>query len=394
MLTVLGELAEFERSLILSRCNDGRARTARRRAVVCFAAGGVTDIVARLMGQRLSERLGQQFLVENRTGAGTNIATEAVVNAAPDGYTLLLATSSNAINATLYQKLNFNFIRDIAPVAGIVDAPLVMEVHPSIPANTVPEFIAYAEANPGKINLASGGIGSAPHVAGELFKMMANVNLVHVPYRGSAPALTEMIGGQVQVMFDTVPTSIEYIRSGKLRALAATTAMRLDVLPDIPTVGDFLPGFEASAWQGLCAPKSTPPETVRRLNNEINAALSDVKIRAQLEDLGLKGRFPVRRRTTESLSPRTPRSGPRWSNSPGRGPIDEPAINGNLKRLDLPKSSPTLLLAIRIDRCMLSPHFWEIRNEHDEGYGGSRPGGGICGFHGMGAADPACCWHH
>jgi tripartite-type tricarboxylate transporter receptor subunit TctC len=258
------------------------------RIIVGFAAGGVTDIVARLMGQRLSERLGQQFLVENRTGAGTNIATEAVVNAAPDGYTLLLATSSNAINATLYQKLNFNFIRDIAPVAGIVDAPLVMEVHPSIPANTVPEFIAYAKANPGKINMASGGIGSAPHVAGELFKMMANVNLIHVPYRGSAPALTEMIGGQVQVMFDTVPTSIEYIRSGKLRALAATTATRLDVLPNIPTVGDFLPGFEASAWQGLCGPKNTPPEIVRRLNNEINAALSDTKIKAQLEDLGLR----------------------------------------------------------------------------------------------------------
>jgi tripartite-type tricarboxylate transporter receptor subunit TctC len=258
------------------------------RIIVGFAAGGVTDIVARLMGQRLSERLGQQFLVENRTGAGTNIATEAVVNAAPDGYTLLLATSSNAINATLYQKLNFNFIRDIAPVAGIVDAPLVMEVHPSIPANTVPEFIAYAKANPGKINMASGGIGSAPHVAGELFKMMANVNLIHVPYRGSAPALTEMIGGQVQVMFDTVPTSIEYIRSGKLRPLAATTAMRLDVLPDIPTVGDFLPGFEASSWQGLCAPKNTPPEIVRRLNNEINMALSDAKIKAQLEDLGLR----------------------------------------------------------------------------------------------------------
>jgi tripartite-type tricarboxylate transporter receptor subunit TctC len=228
------------------------------RIIVGFAAGGVTDIVARLMGQRLSERLGQQFLVENRTGAGTNIATEAVVNAAPDGYTLLLATSSNAINATLYQKLNFNFIRDIAPVAGIVDAPLVMEVHPSIPANTVPEFIAYAKANPGKINMASGGIGSAPHVAGELFKMMANVNLIHVPYRGSAPALTEMIGGQVQVMFDTVPTSIEYIRSGKLRALAATTATRLDVLPTFPPSAIFCRASRRAHGKGSADPRTHP----------------------------------------------------------------------------------------------------------------------------------------
>jgi tripartite-type tricarboxylate transporter receptor subunit TctC len=258
------------------------------RIVVGYAAGGVTDIVARLMGQRLSERLGQQFIVENRTGANTNIATEAVVNAAPDGHTLLLGTSSNAINATLYQKLNFNFIRDIVPVAGIVDAPLVMEVHPSVPVNTVPAFIAYAKANPGKINMASAGIGSAPHVAGELFKMMANVNLIHVPYRGSAPALTEMIGGQVQVMFDPVTSTLEYIRSGKLRALAATSAVRLEILPDIPTVGDFLPAFEASSWQGLCAPKNTPSEIVQKLNDEINAALSDRKIKAQLDDLGLR----------------------------------------------------------------------------------------------------------
>jgi tripartite-type tricarboxylate transporter receptor subunit TctC len=258
------------------------------RIIVGFPAGGVTDIVARLMGQRLSERLGQQFVIENRSGANGQIATEAVVRAAPDGYTLLLANSADAINATLYEKLNFNFIRDIAPVASIVDAPLVMEVHNSVPANTVPEFIAYAKANPGKINMASGGIGSAPHVAGELFKMMAGVNMVHVPYRGSAPAIIEMIGGQVQVMFDTLPSSIEYIRAGKLRALAVTTAKRLDVLPDLPIVGDFLPGFLASSWQSLCAPKKTPAEIIEKLNHEINAALSDRKIEAQLEALGLR----------------------------------------------------------------------------------------------------------
>jgi tripartite-type tricarboxylate transporter receptor subunit TctC len=258
------------------------------RIIVGFAAGGVTDTVARLTGQRLSERLGQQFLVENRTGAGTNIATEAVANAPSDGYTLFLATSTNAINATLYEKLNFNFIRDIAPVASIVDAPLVMVVHPSVPAHTVPEFIAYAKVNPGKINMASAGTGSPIHVAGELFKMMASVDLIHVPYRGSAPALTDMLGGQVQVMFDTVPTSIEHIRAGKLRALAVTTTKRLELLPDISTVGDFLPGFKASAWQGLCAPKNTPSEIIDRLNREINAALADPKIKAQLEDLSLR----------------------------------------------------------------------------------------------------------
>jgi tripartite-type tricarboxylate transporter receptor subunit TctC len=258
------------------------------RIIVGFAAGGVTDIVARLMGQRLSDRLGHQFLVENRPGAGTNIATEAVANALPDGYTLLLATSANAINATLYNKLSFNFIRDIAPVTSIADSPHVMEVSPSFPAKTVPEFIAYAKANPGKINYASGGIGSPMHVTGELFKMMAGVNMIHVPYRGTPPALTDLLAGQVQVIFSPVPESVEYIRAGKLRALAATTATRLDVLPDIPIVGDFLPGFEATSLQGLCAPKNTPAAIIDKLNREINAALADQKIKAQIEGLGLR----------------------------------------------------------------------------------------------------------
>ncbi len=257
------------------------------RILVGFAAGGATDIVARLIGQRLSEKLGQQFLVENRAGAGTNIATEAVVNAPPDGYTLLLATSTNAINATLYEKLNFNFIRDIAPIASIADAPLVMEVHPAIPVHTVPEFIAYAKAHPGTINMASAGIGSPPHVAGELFKMMTGVDLIHVPYRGSAPAVTDMIGGQVQLMFDTVPTSIEYIRAGKLRALATTTAAPLAVLPGTPIVADVLAGFQASSWQGLCGPRNTPPDVIAKLNAEVNAVVAEPKMRAQLEELGL-----------------------------------------------------------------------------------------------------------
>jgi tripartite-type tricarboxylate transporter receptor subunit TctC len=258
------------------------------RIIVGFAAGGVTDIVARLIGQRLSDRLGQQFLVENRPGAGTNIATEAVANAPPDGYTFLLATSSNGINATLYEKLRFHFIRDIAPVASIADAPHVMEVNPSFPAMTVSEFIAYAKANPGKVNYASAAIGSSGHMAGELFKMMAGVNMTHVPYRGSAPALTDMIGGQVQVTFDPIASSIEYIKAGKLRALAVTTATRLDVLPDIPTVGDFLSGFEVTTLQGLCSPKNTSATIIDKLNREINAALADQKIKAQLEDLGLR----------------------------------------------------------------------------------------------------------
>src|SRR5437762_1352188 len=254
--------------------------------IVGFAPGGSTDILARLMGQWLSDRLGQQFVIENRAGAGTNIATETVVRAAPDGYTLLLATPANAFNATRYDKLNFNFIRDIAPVAGIIRAPNVMVVSRSLPAKTVSEFIAYAKANPGKISMASSGVGASSHLSGELFKMMAGVEMMHVPYRGTPSAITDMLGGQVQVMFSTVPTAIEYVRAGTLRALAATTAMRLEVLPDIPTVGEFVPGYEASAWWGVGAPRNTPPEIVDKLNKEINAALADPKMKARLADLG------------------------------------------------------------------------------------------------------------
>ena len=256
------------------------------RIIVGFAAGGVGDITARLMGQWLSERLGQSFLVENRPGAASNIGTEAVVKATLDGYTLLLASSTNAINATLYDKLNFNFIRDIAPVATISRNTFVMAVHPSMPPKTVPEFIAYAKANPGKINIASGGIGSAGHVFGELFKMMTGVNMVHVPYRGQAPALTDLLAGQVQVFFNALPASIEYIKAGRLRALAVTTARRSEALLDIPTVGEFVPGYEASGWSGLGSPKSTPTEVIDKLNREINTALADLKIKAQLADLG------------------------------------------------------------------------------------------------------------
>ncbi len=254
--------------------------------LVAFTAGGSSDILARLMGQWLSERLGQQFVIENRPGAGTNIATEAVARAAPDGYTLLLATPANAINATLYDKLNFNFIRDIAPVASIIRAPNVMLVSSSLPAKTVPEFIAYAKANPGKVNMASSGVGASSHLSGELFKMMAGVDMVHVPYRGTPSAITDLLGGQVQVMFATVPTVIEYIRAGTLRALAATTATRLEALPDIPTVSEFVPGYEASAWWGVGAPRNTPTEIVDKLNKEINAGLADPKMKARLADLG------------------------------------------------------------------------------------------------------------
>jgi tripartite-type tricarboxylate transporter receptor subunit TctC len=245
------------------------------RVIVPFAPAGDTDLIARLIGQWLSERLGQPFIIENRPGAGTNIGTEAVVRAPADGYTLLLASPPSAINATLYEKLNFNFIRDIAPVAGVIRAPFVMEVNLSVLAKTVSEFIAYAKTNPGKITMASAGIGSGPHVAGELFKMMARVNMIHVPYRGQGPALTDLLGGQVQLYFAGIPSSIEYIRAGKLRALAVTTATRSEVLPDIPTVSGFLPGYEASFWGGFGAPKNTPVKIVDRLNSEINAALVD-----------------------------------------------------------------------------------------------------------------------
>jgi tripartite-type tricarboxylate transporter receptor subunit TctC len=256
------------------------------RIIVGFTPGGTTDIAARLIGQWLSERLGQQFVVENRPGAGSNIAAEAVVNAPPDGYTILLVGAPNAINATLYEKLNFNFIRDIAPVAGIIRTALVMQVNPSVPAKTVPEFIAYAKSNPGKINMSSAGNGSAPHVAGELFKMMAGVNMVHVPYRGAAPSLSDLIGGQVQVTFESMPSSIGYIRAGTLRALAVTTAERSEALPAIPTVGEFVAGYEASIWYGVGVPKNTPAAIIDKLNNEISAGLVDPKLRARIAELG------------------------------------------------------------------------------------------------------------
>jgi tripartite-type tricarboxylate transporter receptor subunit TctC len=268
----------------LARAQDYPTRPVR--LIVGFAPGGTTDITARLIGQWLSERLGQQFVIENRTGAATNIATEAVVRAPADGYTLLLVTASNAINATLYDKLSFNFIRDIAPVAGIIRYPLVMQVNPSFPAKTVPEFISYVKSNPGKISYGSGGIGTSIHVASELFKMMAGVDMIHVPYRGGAPAMTDLMAGQVQVVFNPVPESMEFIRAGKLRPLAVTTATRSEVLPDVPTVGDFVPGYEASALQGIGAPKKTPAEIVDKLNKEINAGLADPKLKARFAELG------------------------------------------------------------------------------------------------------------
>jgi tripartite-type tricarboxylate transporter receptor subunit TctC len=256
------------------------------RFIVAFAAGGTNDIVARLIGQGLSERLGQPVIIENRPGAGSNIGTEVVVRAPPDGYTLLMAGTPNAINATLYEKLNFNFIRDIAPVAAIVRVPNVMVVHPSVPAKTVPEFVAYAKANPGKLTMASPGNGTSGHISGELFKMMTGVNILHVPYRGGAPAVTDLIGGQVQVLFSPMPSMGAYIRAGTLRALAVTGATRADVLPDIPTVIEFVPGYEASTWFGVGAPKGTPAGIIEKLNNDINAGLADPKTRERLTDEG------------------------------------------------------------------------------------------------------------
>jgi tripartite-type tricarboxylate transporter receptor subunit TctC len=272
---------------VVSRVARAQAYPSRPvRVIVGFTAGSASDIVARLMGQWLSERLGQQFLVENRPGAGTNIGTEAVVRAPADGYTLLLVNSSNAINATLYDKLSFVFLRDIVPVAGILRAPLFLVVHPSFPAKTVPEFIAFAKANPGKVTMASPGNGSSPHVSGELFKMMAGIDMTHVPYRGGGQVMTDLIAGQVQVSFIGLTVAIEHIRSGKLRALAVAAATRSEVLPDIPTVSDFVPGYEASAFWGVGAPKNTPAEIVDKLNKEINAGLADPKIKARLADLG------------------------------------------------------------------------------------------------------------
>jgi tripartite-type tricarboxylate transporter receptor subunit TctC len=256
------------------------------RLIVGFAPGGSTDITARLMGQWLSERLGRQFVIENRPGAGTNLATELVVNAAPDGYTLLLVGASAAINAALYEKLNFNFLRDIGPVGSIVRVPNLMVVGPTVAANTLPAFIAYAKAHPGAISMASGGNGSAPHVAGELFKLTAGVDLVHVPYRGEGPALVDLLGGQVQVCFPTLPAAVEYVRAGKLRALAVTSAERLDALPGVPTVGEFVPGYVASFWYGIGAPIRTPPEIVERLNREVNAGLADPTLKQRFAQLG------------------------------------------------------------------------------------------------------------
>jgi tripartite-type tricarboxylate transporter receptor subunit TctC len=271
----------------LSRIARAEAYPSRPvRIVVGFPAGGTSDIVARVLGQWLSERLGQQFIVENRPGAGSNIATEVVARAAPDGYTLLLIGGANTINATVFDKLSFDFLRDIAPVASVFETPLVVEVNPSVPVRTIPEFITYSKANPGKLNFATPGVGTPPHVAGELFKLTTGVNIVHVPYRGTGPMLTDLIGGQVQVAFDPLPASIEHIRAGKLRALAVTTASRSEALPNIPSANEHVPGYIASNWYGFAAPKSTPLEIVHRLNAQINAALADPKIKTRLMELG------------------------------------------------------------------------------------------------------------
>ena len=256
------------------------------RIIVPLAPAGTSDIIARLMGQWLSERLGQQFVIENRTGAGSTLGTEAVVRALPDGYTLLMADVSATFNATLYDKLNFNFIRDIAPVANVVRVPNIIAVHPSFPAKTVPEFIAHAKANPGKVSMATAGVGSLAHVFGELFKIMADVNLVAVPYRGGGPALIDMLSGQVDVIFVPTTASIEYVRAGRLRALGVTSTTRVEILPDLPPVGEFVPGYEASSWFGICAPRNTPAEIIDKLNREINAGLSDPKIKARFVDMG------------------------------------------------------------------------------------------------------------
>ena len=256
------------------------------RIIAGFAAGGGVDVTARLIGQWLTDRLGQSFVIENRPGAGGNIGTEAVVNAAPDGYTLLLATVPNAVNASLYEKLNFNFIRDIVPVAGVIRVPMVILLNPSVPAATVAEFISYAKANPDKVNMASAGNGSAPHMAGELFKMMAGVNLVHVPYRGQGPALTDLLSGQVQVLFAATPGTTEYITTGKLRALAVTSASRAEMLPELRTVAEFVPGYEAGQWYGIGVPRNTPVEIVDKLNKEINAAIADPAMKARFAAIG------------------------------------------------------------------------------------------------------------
>ena len=282
------------------------------RLVIGYPPGGSADITARLMTQWLTERLGQSFIVESRPGGGTNIATEAVINAPPDGYTLLLVAPANAINATLYEKLNHNFLRDIMPVAGLIRFPNVVVVNPDVPVKTIPELIAYAKANPGKLNMASSGNGSTIHMSGELFKMMTGVNMIHVPYRGGALALTDMIGGQVQVMFDNIPTAMEFVRSGKLRGLAVTGAGRSETLPDLPTVADFLPGYEATSWYGLGAPKGTPAEIIEKLNREVNAILAEPKTKARFLELGASMLPGSARAISASSSPTRPRSGARW----------------------------------------------------------------------------------
>src|SRR5689334_10148562 len=256
------------------------------RLIIGYTPGGSADLTARLMGQWLSEKLGQPFVVENRPGAGTNIATEAMLRAAPDGYTLLLVAPANAINATLYEKMSFDFIKEMEPIAGIIRFPNVVVVHPSLPIKTIPELIAYAKANPGKLNMASSGNGSTIHMSGELFKMLTGINMVHVPYRGGAPALTDMLSGQMQVMFDNIPTCAEHVKSGKLRGLAVTSTVRSEVLPDLPLVADFLPGYEASAWYGLAAPKGTPADIVERLNKAVNEILADPKAKARFTEIG------------------------------------------------------------------------------------------------------------
>jgi tripartite-type tricarboxylate transporter receptor subunit TctC len=283
-LLLAGSAAAFSTALRAARAQAYPSRPVRM--VVGYAPGGGQDILARLIGQWLSDRLGQPFIIENRPGSGANIATEAVVRAPPDGYTLLTIGPAHAVNATLYDKLSFNFLRDIAPVASVTVNPSVLEVHPSVPVKSVPEFIAYAKANPGKLNMASAGNGTIQHVSGELFKLMTGVDMVHVPYRGAGPALADLLGGQVQVMFDTLISSIEYIKAGKLRALAVTTAARQELLPDLPTVGDFVPGYESSSVNGIGAPRGTPVAIVDTLNREINAGLADPKLKARFADLG------------------------------------------------------------------------------------------------------------
>jgi len=283
-LHLAGAAAAFPVASRIARAQSYPSRPLRM--IIGYPPGGSADLTARLTGQWLAEQLGQPVVIESRPGAATNLATEAVVRAAPDGYTLLLVAPANAINATLYDKLNFNFLSDIAPVAGIIRFPNVVVVNPSLPIKTIPELIAYAKANPGKLNMASSGNGSTIHMSGELFKMMTGINMVHVPYRGGAPALTDLMGGQVQVMFDNLPTSAEHIKAGKLRGLAVTSTDRTAVLPDLPTVADFLPGYEASAWYGLAAPKNTPGDIIDKINKATNAILADPKVQARFAELG------------------------------------------------------------------------------------------------------------